>query len=484
MKYFIPLLVILFCLTNQSRAQNDSLIPLILRLRILTPDSEPIPGVYIINQQQSYLITSSDVDGECSIYTTDLNRTDSIQFQGMGYQTATFCLQDLLHIKHITLQELRFNIEAIQVTILNTDRLLADAMSHLQPINENGKAKYRFHGKSLYEKITESRNATVEYRREYGWHFTSGNIKSDDEWDKEYCSSLIPKYIARTYNLTHGGYDTLQPIFITSKDARFDIGTRKIFTLMRAIQLFAPLFSGTEQYTIHRIDSDDDNYVFSFKTKASHYPDKARLLCNGTFTISVANRRLTSMTFDYVDYQLFRQVILTKQRKINSPFSTKAHLTFKYTDNNECYIDFCTMETQWKHNLGEEFILIEQPSRIHAGVNKLVEKEAFKCEEYNHIAQEYQTQRIFTKIHLAQRFPAGTYDSVIFDNLTPLLDNHKAITEMSSFMDIEQQYHHHNNKEYYPDNYLSDFKGRKENNDTYKAHLHDTREQLFEIFKF
>ena len=83
------------------------------------------------------------------------------------------------------------------------------------------------------------------------------------------------------------------------------------------------------------------------------------------------------MTFDYIDYQLFRQVILTDRRKTASPFSTQATLTFGYTPEGQIYIRSCKQETRWKHDLGKDFILIEQPSRMHPASGKLIEKRSF-----------------------------------------------------------------------------------------------------------
>ena len=83
------------------------------------------------------------------------------------------------------------------------------------------------------------------------------------------------------------------------------------------------------------------------------------------------------MTFDYIDYQLLRQTLLTNRRKTSSPFSTHAQLTFVYDSCGQNYISSCHQQTTWKYNLGKDFILIEQPSRHQPGINRLIEKEAF-----------------------------------------------------------------------------------------------------------
>ena len=103
---------------------------------------------------------------------------------------------------------------------------------------------------------------------------------------------------------------------------------------MRSIQLFGPLFSDIRNYDIYPLESENSDYRFAFKTKSSAYPQRTRLTCKGTFTIDGNHHELKSMDFDYVDYQLLRQVLLSKHRKVNSPFSTKASLSFAYTPTN------------------------------------------------------------------------------------------------------------------------------------------------------
>lgn len=153
------------------------------------------------------------------------------------------------------------------------------------------------------------------------FYFTSGNIKAKNTWDETYRSYLVPQYIARSLNLTNNGSDTLSPMFLTYEDIRFDVGTRKIFTLLRAIQLFGPLFDGIDSYDIRAIDTEDPDYTFTFQTRRSAYPERTRISCKGTLIIDRENYYVKNMTFDYIDYQLLRQTLLTNRRKTSSPFS-------------------------------------------------------------------------------------------------------------------------------------------------------------------
>lgn len=340
----------------------------------------------------------------------------------------------------------------------------------------------RYYGPAQYEKITVCRDTTVEYRREFGFYFTSGNIKAKNTWDETYRSYLVPQYIARSLNLTNNGSDTLSPMFLTYEDIRFDVGTRKIFTLLRAIQLFGPLFDGIDSYDIRAIDTEDPDYTFTFQTRRSAYPERTRISCKGTLIIDRENYYVKNMTFDYIDYQLLRQTLLTNRRKTSSPFSTHAQLTFVYDSCGQNYISSCHQQTTWKYNLGKDFILIEQPSRHQPGINRLIEKEAFHLFGQNKIKTAYQTDPVLVKIHLAQRYPTGKYDSAFFHRLPPLLDSRKAVGDLNHYMQLETQFRMNDGKTYYPDNYILTNKIDKLGQKNYRQNLEKARKELFLLF--
>lgn len=455
------------------------------KLRIKDTRSNPVFGVYVIHKAKSWLITTTDIDGECEFRTDWFSPQDTIQFQGMGYKIAAHTVADLGHLREIRLEELNFLLEETTVTSISMEELLNKAVSQIsRPIRDQAPL-CRSYGRSQYEKITEYHDRALESRREFGYYFTSGNVRCKNVWDKAFRSYFIPTHSARSFNLTNDGSDTLSPLYITTENARFDAGTRKIFTLMRTVQLYAPLFAPLRFYEIHPMESDSLDYVFSFQTVPSHYPDDIRISCKGSFTLDYQTYRLKSMTFDYIDYQLFRQVILTDRRKTASPFSTRAELTFGYTTEGEIYIRSCRQETQWKHDLGQDFILIEQPSRMHPASGKLIEKEAFYCHEYLPVREDLRTQTVLTRIHVIQRNPAGLYDPELFRTLPVLLDHKKAIADLNRFKNIEQQFRDNSEKTYYPDNYVNGFngfsgKGRADKG--YQLNLRTVRRQLFEQF--
>lgn len=479
MKRVIFYLLFLFfqTLSVYPQDQADS-----LHIKITDEKQNPIFGVYAIFQRHTTLLCTSDIDGECNIRHLLLQPSDTIQFQGIGYESVKRSFQELKKNPVVQLKALKYDLSEATVTGIPPSILLNIVCKKLKKKNAGRHPLCRHYGPAQYEKITQCHDTTVEYRREYGYYFTSGDIKSKNVWDQTYRSYMVPEYMARSCNLSIDGRDTLSPMFLTSEDIRFDIGTRKIFTLIRAIQLYGPLFSGIENYDIKPIESDSLDYTFSFKTVPSAYPDRTRISCKGIFVIDKEKQCLKKMTFDYIDYQLLRQILLSQHRKTTSPFSTKAELIFAYDSNEYCYIRSCRQQTNWKYNLDNNFILIEQPSRHRPGINRLVEKEAFHCYNLKNIPERLQTNEMLVKIHLAQRYPTGIYDPEIFQHLPFLLPTREVYEHLSRYIPIAAQFRMNNDKPYYPDNYILtsplDTKSRK----IYHQNLRATRNELFELF--
>lgn len=454
----------------------------IIRLKITDTKKEIIFGVYVVYKAKSLLLTTSDIDGECTINYSRFQPTDSLQFQGMGYETVTRSVHDLLQSPVVRLKELKYDLQEAVIRGVSTEEILKIASSKLQKSKGRRIPLCSYYAPARYEKITWCRDSAIEYRREYGYYFYSGDIKPQNIWDETYRSYLVPEYMAQSYSLTVDGSDTLTPIYLTSEDIRFDVGTRKIFTLIRAIQLFAPLFNSTDLYDIEALDTDSLDYVFSFKTKTSAYPDKVRISCKGTFIIDREKTELKRMDFDYIDYQLLRQILLTNKRKTSSPFSTRASLTVVYDSTGRNYIRSCTQTTTWKSDLNSDFILIEQPSRIHPGMNKLIEEEAFYCYPQKPIPLDLQNSRTLARIHLAFRYPLGIYDADIFNSLPPLLPDAQARKDVGKFMDLEKQFQKHNERAFYPENYILNSLADEKTINTYHNNLFETRNILFKQF--
>ena len=425
-----------------------------LRVKITDEKQQPVFGVYVVHPQEAMLLATSDMDGECMLRMTLLEQIDTLQFQGMGYISQRISVSDLRQHPVVCLKELKYELSEVSVRAIPTERILKTAMERLKKMKASRIPLCRYYGPAQYEKITQCRDTVVEYRREYGYYFTSGDVVPYNVWDKTFRSYIVPEYVARSFNLTVDGQDTLVPVFMTNKNVRLDIGTRKIFTLNRAVQLFGPLFNGRKHYDIRPLESDSADYVFSFKTISSAYPEKIRISCKGTFAIDREELRLKRMDFDYIDYQLLRQILLSSQRKTASPFSTRASLTFDCDSSGQTYIRSCHQVTTWKYDLGEDFILIEQPSRDLPGMNRLVEEEAFYCYDYRPLRKELQTPKMLTQIHLAQRYPAGKYAPEVLDPLPYLLDVTPARKDLGRYMKLEDQFRMNSDKPYYPENYI------------------------------
>jgi len=456
-----------------------------LRIKITDTQNRPIFGVYVINKNKSFLITSSDIDGECIIHNRLLHPNDSIQFQGMGYKLVTYTPAALQKIDRIQLEELSYQLEETIVQSISTEELLNKVSAKLKKLPRSTLPYCNFYGNAQYEKITNYRDTTLEYRREYGYYFTSGDIRPKNTWDQSFRSYFLPVYTQRSYNLTNNGSDTLSPLYITTEDNRFDAGTRKIFTLLRAVQLYGPLFSGTHTYEFKPVDTDSLDYVYSFHTRSQDYPDQTRISCKGTLVIDFHRHILKRMTFEYIDYQLLRQVLLTNRRKTSSPYSTRADLTFGYDKNNQIYIRSCQTTTQWKYDLGNDFLVLEQPSRMLPSAGNLIEKEAFCCYDYKPVKKEFRTHSVAVKIHVAQRNPLGTYDSLLFSRLPLLLEKGRSFDDLNRYADIEQQFQRNNNKTYYPDNFLNGFNGFLgvgRDDKAFRENTYQVRKKILELF--
>lgn len=188
----------------------------------------------------SILLATSDMDGECNINISSCQRKDSLLFQGIGYLTRKICLEDMIDRPLIILTELNYELSEAIAQATPIEEILQTAARQLKKFKVPRTPLCRFYGNANYEKQALCKDIVVEYRREYGYYFTSGDIMPANIWDNTYRSYFVPRYMARSHNLTIDGQDTLSPSFLTTGGIRYDIGTRKIFTLIRAVLLYAP----------------------------------------------------------------------------------------------------------------------------------------------------------------------------------------------------------------------------------------------------
>ena len=92
------------------------------------------------------------------------------------------------------------------------------------------------------------------------------------------------------------------------------------------------------------------------------------------------------------------------------------------------------------------------------------------------------TGSVLVKIHLAQRYPTGKYDSAFFHRLPPLLDSRKAVGDLNHYMQLETQFRMNDGKTYYPDNYILTNKIDKLGQKNYRQNLEKARKELFLLF--
>ena len=109
----------------------------------------------MVNPRNHYLLTSTDIEGECVIKTYKLHPSDSLQFQGMGYQTVKYSVNDLLRMKHLVLVPLAYELEETNVEKgISMKELLKRASSKLKKQAPGLEPICKYFGKALYEKKT------------------------------------------------------------------------------------------------------------------------------------------------------------------------------------------------------------------------------------------------------------------------------------------------------------------------------------------
>ncbi|MDR0765813.1 MAG: hypothetical protein LBF09_02600 [Odoribacteraceae bacterium] len=485
-RLLLLLLLLLVPVATVAAVPRDS----VVRLTVVDESSRPLFGVHVLHEKLSRLLATTDLDGHCLLDAGAFRPGDSLQFQGVGFKTSTRAWGDIARDPVVVMKESVYELAEVIVSasagrgsLLPAGELLRRAVKKFGKLPRGTLAYCNFFGKARYEKITEYARRVVEYRREQGYYFTSGDVTPVDEWDSRFCSYFLPARVARSCNLTGNGLDPLDPVYMTTDEARFDAGTRKVFTLLRAVQLHGPLFSGTRNYEITAVETNGTRYAYRFQTRPGAYPGRTRVTCRGTFSIDYERQEVDTIVFDYIDYQLYRQPLLGSRSRLNAPFSTRAVITLAYDDEGCGRVASCLQETRWKYDLSEEFVLVEQPSRLDPARGELVEREAFRCDDYRPVPRDYRDRETRARIHAVQRNPSGEYDSLFFSRLVPMLDDARAIADLSRVKPIEEQFREHSNKSYYPENHLRGFNGVVTRHDeSFGEGIDRLRRQLFMIF--
>lgn len=267
------------------------------------------------------------------------------------------------------------------------------------------------------------------------------------KYDMLYDFSFVPAYVQRSVVLDGLAEDTLPIAF----NKNFDAGSNKLFTIMRCIYLYAPVFSPSSNFRFLPSDkATDDCYAIDFVTDPKKYPRSTSMLCKGRLWIDRETRHLKKMQFDFCYYHLYR---LAKMSTAWPPFETAVMAEFDYDENNVCYIKSCKSITYWteekKEGREKTIFPVESPSRVLPTEVHLREIEGFKVYSFNEIPRKLQTQEIGKIARAASRNPAGEYKQEIFDSLAFLWDCRKAILELNQFKPIREQFIQNSGKSYY-----------------------------------
>jgi len=333
-------------------------------------------------------------------------------------------------------QEKIHELEEVTISDRSLSQIIRKVSSQLTRKMKTQSYPYpNFYGNARYEKIVESKGNAIQFDRDYGLFLTTGNVKYT-EWDIQYALRFYPVYSAYSFRLSNSGKDTLKFHYLiggANYNKNFDSNSRKIFTAMRALTLYGPLFTSPGYYTYQLIDNSNNTYTIKFSPKKKYYLKKIRALCYGTLQIDKQTLRLKSMLLENFTYHHHTLV-----RKFNnhalSPFSSRMDIQFSYNGKN-CYIHDCYLETHWEHPKNELYKAIEVASRPYPDRNKIIEKEAWQVENINSFPHE--SDEIFRK---STTVIYGKYAKEVFTIPSLLTDAPKAIQNLNQYMDIEKQY--------------------------------------------
>lgn len=423
----------------------------IYSIQITDSKHTPIVGAYIIQHPQQRLIGSTDENGSFEIEISDFLPTEKLIFQCMGFNPDTLTINDLKAKTLIILKENTIQLPESIISITPVKKLLAQVYKKLQ---HRYKAKdwiCRFYGNGIYSKAVECNGKNVNLFHEYGLFLTSGNCPQKDRFDLEYRLNFIPVYTARSYDLNCSGSDTLKYNSIISgkkrENIRFNATSRKIFTIIRAIYLYGPLFASPEYFDFKLSGIDSSFYTLQFSTKPEHYPQKIKGFSRGILQIDRKTKQLQNITFEYFDYYLYT---LSPNPPKKAPYSTKIKVLLAFDQEGHAYIDRATCETQWKYKADYQsgIYSIETPSRPFASKNQLKEKESWIIEDYLPVPKQHQNSEIAVQAACASHSP-GTYNSLFINKYPNPFATPKALTSLNQYRDIEQQYEENSEKVYW-----------------------------------
>mgnify|MGYP000005194036 FL=1 len=304
---------------------------------------------------------------------------------------------------------------------------------------------YRMDLEAVFDRVLEREDVSKHFKAEILKYRTYTDVFG--KYDMLYDFSFVPAYVQRSVPLDGLAEDTL-PI---AYNKNFDSGSNKLFTIMRCIYLYAPVFSPASNFRFQPSDkATDDCYAIDFVTEPKKYPRATSMLSKGCLWIDRETRHLKKMQFDFCYYHLYR---LAKMSTAWPPFETAVIAEFDYDENKVCYIKSCKSITYWtaekKEGREKTILPVESPSRVLPAEVLLREIEGFKVYSFNEIPRELQTQEMGKIARAASRNPGGEYERQVLDSLEFLWDCRRAILEMNQFKPIQEQFMQNSGKSYY-----------------------------------
>lgn len=121
-----------------------------LRVQVTNTSSEPLFGVYVVNPNRHYLVTTTDEKGYCCFSTGDISWQDSIQFSYLGYKDSIVAVRDLVSMERLALSMKMEFLQEVNVVGIKSADLLEKVMKELQPVSPQN--NMNFYGKASTRK--------------------------------------------------------------------------------------------------------------------------------------------------------------------------------------------------------------------------------------------------------------------------------------------------------------------------------------------
>ncbi len=410
-------------------------------IKVVDSQKSPIYGVLIYNEN-GVVLGHTNPEGVLNSLLPDGDNSKII-FKCLGFEELILTPDELKSSKEIVLKEISYDMDELVVTdYADPMTLINDSYKyHHKNIYKKIKHKVRFYGNAQYSRTVEANGKIIGSRDEYGLLFTSGNIKKQDKWDVDYHNRFAPIYGAYSYELTSDATDTLLNIGVSARENRNFAynaeGDRKIDEVVRAIYLFAPIFSDIKLFDFKQIAKNSSDITYSFKTKSGAYPQDAHAIMRGEFVINMETKRLKEIYFSSFDF-VYNGLIRNFPKGF--PNSTEIKAQIAYDDEGKAYVNECYLTVRWNMSMDWDVFLIGRvPVRPFSAKNNLVEREYYSYEPFNRLAKDRMSGETLG-VGFYSSYHTGKYDKEFFeDKINPLMKEGD-FSALEKYMPLEQQY--------------------------------------------